>query len=290
MAIDTRAEINIELTKGQQWHFSSTGFNCPSEQVNSTDLSFAPSAQFSSAILEHWGIESFEAVHPSANVHTDSKKFFVDGQKLGLGSSAAVCNVTYLAFCRLLSKEPKLAEAQLIHRNWQNGKGSGLDIASSWLGGVIEYQNGIAKSLDWPEGIYWQLIWTGKSAKTSDHISHFERWRALEDSSLLDELMTLSEALCKEPFSDELIGAYQNTLFAVDQSARLNIFTTEHLTLVRMAAAKGITYKPCGAGGGDIGIALTSDKEALSRFCKAASDKKFLLMDVGMAKNGITIN
>jgi mevalonate kinase len=48
-----------------------------------------------------------------------------------------------------------------------------------------------------------------------------------------------------------------------------------------MAAATGITYKPCGAGGGDIGIALTSDKEALSRFCTAASDKKIFINRCG---------
>jgi phosphomevalonate kinase len=59
--------------------------------------------------------------------------------------------------------------------------------------------------------------------------------------------------------------------------------------LVKLADSQGITYKPCGAGGGDIGIALSTDTDALEKFRSAVSDNDFLLLDLEMAEHGITV-
>ena len=291
MAVNATAQVSIETRSDQTWHFSSAGFDSPSVSVNEEDetLPTAPTTGFTTAVLQHWGIQHLNELCAGMHLHTDSSDFFSAGQKLGLGSSAAVCNATYAGLCHLLDKEPSLAEAQQIHRNWQSGKGSGLDVAASWFGGVITYQNGVAQPFQWPEDLHWQLVWTGKSAKTTDHIANFDTWRQTDDSGLLDDLSALSSLLCEHPISNDLLKQYQKALFALDQSAKLNIFTTEHLSLVKLAATCGLTYKPCGAGGGDIGIALSQDKDALEKFRSKASDRNFLLLDLEIAKHGVTV-
>lgn len=289
MAVSATAQVSIERRSDQNWHFSSAGFDSPSVSVQGETLPAAPTAGFTTAVLQQWGLTQLSDLCSGMSLHTDSSDFFSAGHKLGLGSSAAVCNATYAGLCQLLGKEPSLAEAQLIHRNWQNGKGSGLDVASSWFGGVITYQNGVAQPFNWPQDLHWQLVWTGKSAKTADHITSFDTWRQTQTSSLLDDLSALSSQLCQQPIKDDLLKHYQKALFALDQSAKLNIFTTEHLSLVKLAASSGLTYKPCGAGGGDIGIALSQDKDALEKFRSKVSEQNFLLLDLEMAKHGITV-
>jgi len=289
MAVDTVAQVRIEERQDNTWHFSSTGFDSPSAMVTNSTLPSEPTAAFTASILQHWGLVRLSDVCSGADLHTDSADFFAEGHKLGLGSSAAVCNATYAGLCQLLHKVPSLAEAQLIHRNWQGGKGSGLDVAASWFGGVIRYQNGQAETYSWPKDLHWQLVWTGKSAKTVDHITSFDTWRSQDQSSLLDDLSQLSSQLFDQPGEDNLLNAYQHALFALDVSAQLNIFTTEHRSLVKLADSQGITYKPCGAGGGDIGIALSTDTDALEKFRSAVSDNDFLLLDLEMAEHGITV-
>lgn len=289
MAVNARAQVSIETHSNETWRFSSAGFESPRISVQGDILPTAPTAGFTTAILQHWGLMQLSDLCNGMSLHTDSSDFFSTGHKLGLGSSAAVCNATYTGLCYLLDKEPSLAEAQQIHRSWQNGKGSGLDVASSWFGGVISYQNGVAQPFNWPRDLYWQLVWTGKSAQTADHITSFDTWRQTDESGLLDDLSTLSSQLCEHPIDDGLLKQYQKALFSLDQSAKLNIFTTEHLSLVKLAASCGLAYKPCGAGGGDIGIALSQDKDALEKFCSKVSNQNFLLLDLEMAEHGVTV-
>jgi len=83
-----------------------------------------------------------------------------DGQKLGLGSSAAAA----LLFSRAISHAPKNSEvtgsALLAHRKWQQGHSSGYDIFTSANGGAGCFTGGLSpswKSLDWPNLKYWLL-------------------------------------------------------------------------------------------------------------------------------------
>ena len=74
---------------------------------------------------------------------------------------------------------------------------------------------------------------------------------------------------------------------ALDQAAILNIFTQEHARLGKLAAASGVLYKPCGAGGGDIGIAFADDPEGLANFRQQAAADGFLPLDLEMATHGV---
>ncbi|EIM03110.1 hypothetical protein UUC_07101, partial [Rhodanobacter denitrificans] len=54
----------------------------------------------------------------------------------------------------------------------------------------------------------------------------------------------------------------------------------EHRALAALAARLGVAYKTCGAGGGDIGIALATDAARLQAFRRAASAAGFPVLDL----------
>ena len=84
-----------------------------------------------------------------------------------------------------------------------------------------------------------------------------------------------------------MLADYCETLRALDKSAILNIFTQEHARLGKLAAASGVLYKPCGAGGGDIGIAFSESQHDLAVFRQQAEVNGFLPLDLEMATNGV---
>ncbi len=59
---------------------------------------------------------------------------------------------------------------------------------------------------------------------------------------------------------------YVETLRKFDEDYTLGIFDAGHDTLVAEAQAAGLIYKPCGAGGGDVGILLGMSDERLDEF------------------------
>jgi phosphomevalonate kinase len=289
MAVSSRATVSTRYSADAYWHFNSQGFESEPEIVAPEQLPEGDGSTFVRAILQHWQSPSLTDCSTPLNITTDSSDFFSGHRKLGLGSSAAVCTATYRLLCEITGRAPSLQEALAIHRNWQGGKGSGLDVASVWHGGLIHFQRGQTTVAKMPEGLHWQIVWSGTSAKTADHISHFNQWREGADNVALDELASLSQSLCDGP-TLSILGDYCLALKTLDDVALLNIFTQEHTRLGTLAAASGVLYKPCGAGGGDIGIAISDDPLALAYFRQQADANGFLPLDLETATHGVAFH
>ena len=77
----------------------------------------------------------------------------------------------------------------------------------------------------------------------------------------------------------------------MDQTARLGIFSEPHERLHALANQAQVVYKPCGAGGGDIGIAVSDDPDQLNRLITAVtqqdSQNTFLTLDLEIAAHGV---
>jgi phosphomevalonate kinase len=290
MAVSSRATVSARPSRDEHWHFTSAGFNTEPENVSAEQLPKGPGTAFIGAILRHWQLPCLAHCSTPLNITTDSSDFFSARGKLGLGSSAAVCTATYRLLCQLTGRTPTLSEALAIHKNWQGGKGSGLDVASVWHGGLIHFQQGQATVTEMPQGFHWQIIWSGTSAKTTDHISHFNQWREGTDTGPLDELASLSQSLCDEGPTIARLSDYCDALKTLDGAALLNIFTQEHIRLGTLAAASGVLYKPCGAGGGDIGIAISDDPLALTHFRQQVDTNGFLPLDLETATHGVAFH
>jgi phosphomevalonate kinase len=85
------------------------------------------------------------------------------------------------------------------------------------------------------------------------------------------------------------IAAYGNALQSFDSAHRIGVYSAGHDEMLRRAGKAGVAYKPCGAGGGDIGIALDTDADRLDAFAATAIDAGFVPLDLQMDNSGVTV-
>ena len=87
---------------------------------------------------------------------------------------------------------------------------------------------------------------------------------------------------------DEL-HEYCQTLRYFDDDNELGIFDAGHDRMSDAAARVDVIYKPCGAGGGDVGIALAASAESLASFAGAADECGFARLDIAVDASGPTL-
>jgi phosphomevalonate kinase len=239
----------------------------------------------------------------------DSQALFAGSAKLGLGSSAAVLCVwaaAFRAFARSRgAAAPELAVAELIelHRRFQGGKGSGLDVAASYTGGAITFRlaaSGVPQigSVRLPNSVGFAGIFAGRSASTPQLVAHYRAWRRdrpREAEALTRRLTALAEAGCAALRVDDAVGwldafaAYGRGLQELGETIGVEIVTAEHRAIGAEAARHGVAYKVSGAGGGDLGLACSADSERLEAFRKSVGDRGFRVINVSLAEHGLSV-
>ena len=283
MAVNRFANVTLNSTN-DGWGFSASGFLTPGYHGFTDQFSNVPVCNITNAVLQHFGYDTYPEPF---RLGADSRQFFDQGKKLGIGSSAAVCTATYHTLATLLGKKTCLDDAIDIHRNLQAGSGSGLDVASSWHGGMIDYRSGNAQPITWPQDIYWQAIWTGTVSQTTTHLASFSNWRQTSNTSSLDDLCAMSEQVSEHLCLTNL-RHYADCLMEFDKSAQLNIFTQQHYDIRSIADRLGMVYKPCGAGGGDIGLVFAADPD-FQELRKRVTQRGYTCLDLEIADSGIRV-
>ena len=216
------------------------------------------------------------------------------GQKLGLGSSAALAAALATALSATSREEvlPLLAAAS-GHQAFQQGRGSGADVASALAGGLIEYRMGETgwAVLDWPTGLRYRYFFSGVSADTRERIDRASIVDAKPDR--LCELATLvAECFRAGNPREIMIGLrhYVDELRSFSHERDLDIFAAGHDVLTDAAADLGMVYKPCGAGGGDIGIAIAHEDTAIGIFSQLAAANDFQPLDIELDPLGARVS
>lgn len=291
MAIDRRVHVRIEVT-GDTWIFDSLGFAGKSEHSadalrRSPRLPASDPAGMAQQILS---VARFDRLPDGLRITIDSRAAYDGARKLGIGSSAAVCVALTAAFAAFGSGASVIDIAQQAHRNFQGGRGSGLDVAAAYSGGLIEFTSGAARPRSWPRGVHYRLIWTGTSASTTDHLARFERGSARVPE--FDALKSTARAVARASdarFVREL-ARFTQALVAFDGAAGLGIYSPAHAAIAALANDNSVVYKPCGAGGGDIGAAISDDPEALSTFAAAVTAAGFRPIDMELDQHGILVD
>ncbi len=182
--------------------------------------------------------------------------------------------------------------AAIAHRMFQGGHGSGVDIATSLHGGVIGFRRGevaVPESLAWPAELHCSVFWSGRSSSTVQKLRTLEGTRISESGSRLQELAEQVLAAWRQAEISELLGAldaYAKGLRTFDVDHDLGIFDAGHLELAEAAEDMGLVYKPCGAGGGDIGAVFAGEAAALARFATLAESQGFRPLDVALDPGG----
>ncbi|HET7569248.1 MAG TPA: hypothetical protein VFK96_01510 [Gammaproteobacteria bacterium] len=240
---------------------------------------------------------------PPFRAELDTDAFFVDHNKLGLGSSAALTVALSGALCALRDQAaPSASRLIAAHRAMQGGRGSGLDIAASLHGGTIVYRleegGPRVEPVTLPAGLHIGCVWSGKSASTGDFLRRIGAWR--EDaptrySKVMNEIKSCAgagamAALCGDAATVvEAAAAYAEALAELGRASGADIISAEHVKIGRIAAACGITYKTCGAGGGDIGIVLTTDDDRLAQFGRRVEQAGFRMLDLVTDARGLQV-
>ena len=231
-----------------------------------------------------------KAVGRDATPDCDTRAFATQaGEKLGLGSSAAL---TVAMLAALEEEKPGLERAIDIHREWQGGSGSGVDIACSLHGGLIEYsmRNAGVVQLDWPEGLEFRLVWSGAPSSTSEKLSILENAAPKKSAQRLATEANNVASAWRGANAVSVLSSYVDYVealraFSIDHG--LGIFDAGHDEIVDAALAANIIYKPCGAGGGDIGIAMSNDGRALDVFVWQLGLR---LVDCALDTDGVVIS
>jgi phosphomevalonate kinase len=297
MAVDRYATCRLDADAADYWQFVSLGHEAAPERCTRDRLCAPPppARDASSALV--WQVlqrMDVSTLPDSVRVELDTRGFHYDGHKLGLGSSAALCVAVYAALARLLQQPADLATALAIHAAFQGGEGSGVDVASAWHGGLVRFQRNAAplpQVTRWalPDDVQIRFVWTSAPARTTDHLRRFRQWQTSADTGPLDALKARSEALFDARDVLTALAEYVSALEALDAAADLGIYGPAHRALTQLAIDCGVVYKPCGAGGGDLGAAFTRDSAAADRFIRLASEQPFLPVSLETAPHGIQV-
>ncbi len=231
------------------------------------------------------------------HVVVDTSDFFVnDGaqseQKLGLGSSAAVCVALTKALLQVLTgaqPEPsRLFYLAFRAHKHASGGGSGVDVAASVFGtaaDALRYQLATLKDdrrtdsaaitpLDWPTGLEVLAVFTGLSASTATMLRELSTWQQRnlsEYRNLLAKLRSLSE-LASRAFAGQDVGEvvrlaelYGEAMAGLGEASGVEVMSDRHHQLGRVVRTEGGAYKPSGAGLGDFGLAFCDDPKTRGR-------------------------
>lgn len=291
MAIERRAKVRLTPIDGDVSKVTAPGF---------TDL--AGHFQSSQAGIS-WqdGEEAFSIVnavlHAADQVprtaialELDTNEFMQaeSQQKIGIGSSAALA----VALCAAVKGTTDVAAmARRAHAELQGGAGSGVDVACSLNGGLLEYrmEGCSVRRLRWPDNLFYRLIWTGVAASTRDKL---EKLGGGTRKPSRVRLAGTSEAMAMAWSAGDALGlleqyrTYTESLFRFSIDHDLGIFDAGHEELWRAAATENLVYKPCGAGGGDVGVVLGTSEEALARYLSTLAPK-FSVLDCKPSASGV---
>lgn len=234
----------------------------------------------------------------------DSSEFFAAGRKLGLGSSAAaLCAFAGAWALWSGAARPTLGALIELHRRFQGGAGSGLDVAASVTGGAIVFESSDrgehrVSSVRMPKGVGFAGIFAGRSASTPDLLARYHSWWAdepAEAAAVQSAMQGIAQAGCaaaREGESEAFLRAveqYGNELDRLGRAIGADIVTPEHREVGALARRFGVTYKVSGAGGGDLGVALADDPDALEAFKRAAAGRGCDVVELDLDRRGLVV-
>jgi phosphomevalonate kinase len=226
-------------------------------------------------------------------VVVDSRPFLVGERKLGLGRSAATIVAAAAALEPGAPRADLLRRARAANALFQDGQGSGADVAAAVYGGVVEVRRAagdlaVAQRV-LPAGLHLVAGWTGTSAHTPPLLARFA---ASPRPAVFADLT----AAARDAADAVACGDATRLLAAVDRAATLlerlgaaldlPIVTPELARLVRVANAAGAAAKPSGAGGGDCGIAIATSAAQAAAVRAAWREAGILPLPVTIASEG----
>lgn len=206
----------------------------------------------------------------NAKLSMDTSAFFSRGTKLGLGSSAALTVALVKLFRPEATTNERFTKALRCHLAFQNGIGSGADIALAAMDETIVFQRGESPTpVVLPDDLYMLAIWSGEPASTTGYVAAVNRWRQVNPDTYRSRINDLSKT-ASECIAGLRKNDGQRVLAEIDQYGRhleqlssesgVNFYNQAHVEMRKKVELAHCAYKPSGAGGGDYGIAYSTNK------------------------------
>jgi len=207
----------------------------------------------------------------------------------------AITVATSAALSALCDYDLSVAQlAGAAHRAFQDGRGSGVDVATACNGGLVRFtRGGPGKAGTWPDSLDVRILWSGTVADTGERIASLgDESGSGTAKALARSARDVDDALCTGT-ADSVLGVlreYVDALSAFDLDHQLGIFEAGHRQLADYARSAGdVVYKPCGAGGGDIGMAISASSSALDEFIRYAGQMQFSTIDAVLDEQGVLV-
>lgn len=229
-----------------------------------------------SARVSSFTTPEFAAARPgTAQPHFDATSLRHQGQKLGLGSSAAILVACLGVLTQVQEPEISLEdlrqivfdEALAAHRRAQGG-GSGVDVAASTFGGHLVVRREASGTLRvtpavLPPELVISVWATGNPASTSHLVATVFELERKEPALFARKLGAQAQAA--EAFEAALargsavelidaLAAQHDALVELGQAAGAGIVVDAVRQLHERARAEGACVLPSGAGGGDVSL------------------------------------
>lgn len=228
-----------------------------------------------------------------------------DGQKLGLGSSAAA-TVAVAAYCEWCTVDritfDSVLEAALCAHRAVAPRGSGIDVVASTFGGsrVVERRGGHLDSvaLTEPIPVSLRVVWAGQPARTSALVARVDAWATAHPADaegVFDQLAgTVRSAVraWERGSGASMIQAakeYGEGMRALGTWAGVDIVTATLREIAAMAEAHGGSAKPSGAGGGDVAVAFLPDRDAARAFDVACAARGHSVIAMATGAAGVRL-
>lgn len=270
---------------------------------------FTKTFEFGHKIIQEEGLKL-----DGAHIRLDTSAFFwkETGIKLGFGSSAAL-TVALLGAMTAAAGKPVESDDDRVylfqnalnaHHAAQGKEGSGVDVAASCFGGVIQYQiimdsltrPRLIEEIQLPQDLQMRFVWTGTAASTRELVGKVRRFQESEGSAyrqLMDQMTALSDLGCQALAADnsseflDIANRYHLLMDTLGKRSNAPIISDEHRTLATLSKTAGAAYKPSGAGGGDFGIIFSNKAKAVEAAVAAVSAAGFLLLPLKISSNGL---
>lgn len=322
-AVDRRARVRIRRLPGPRSRINAPhlGLRAEVERHSDGGMTWVPAdapagrLRLVATVLQE---AAADGAGPAIDAVLSTDDFFDRDRraKIGFGSSAALTVALAGALRRLAGlARPDLAGLVRLHRAVQDGRGSGADIAASLTGGLIAYTPAgpspavpapaapartrapAVLPLAVPDDLHWCCVWTGRSTSTGDFLRRLDDWRRdrpADYAARLAGLTALAEAGAAAlrggdtaTFLDTVAG-YADALDGLGRASDIGIVGDEHRHIGEPASRYGVIYKTSGAGGGDIGIALSTDPDRLAAFRRQV-EPEFRTVDVAVDPQGLAV-
>lgn len=298
VAVDRRARVTIETQDDDHCRVRAPGFSTEPGHfsADSGGLNWLSGGGDYGLFEAVWAASQPAIANGAVAITLDTGAFRdpASGNKIGLGSSAALAAALATAL-QALGGAGALDAAHAGHRRFQGNAGSGVDVACSIAGGVIGYRvaDRQATTLTWPTGLYCSVLWSGVAAETRDQLARFGVQPLSRSRGELWEMSNAVAADLEHGDAEAVLatlGDYTRALRRFDEAHALGVFDAGHARLADSAAGTGVVYKPCGAGGGDIGVALATSRASLASFEATAAGAGFARLALSVDPRGAELH